>query len=174
MEETVSSRSIAIKYGLILGVTLIIYSFFMQFAGLVGNQLAGNLSFLFHIIATILTFREYKSENNGFMSFGKGFGMGMFMLFVAAVLSNLFSYVYLNFIDDSMIQMVREITHEQMVTQNPNMTDEQVAQAMGFTNKFMLNSTMLPVMGFIMTMIFGLIISLIVSLIMKKDDPDAI
>jgi hypothetical protein len=55
-----------------------------------------------------------------------------------------------------------------MIEQNPNMTQEQVDQAMSISGMFM-NSGFFSLMSIIGSLVFGLIVSLIAGLIMRSD-----
>jgi uncharacterized membrane protein SpoIIM required for sporulation len=55
-----------------------------------------------------------------------------------------------------------------MMESNPNMTEEQVEQAMGISSIFM-NSTFFSLSAILGSLIFGLIVSLIAGLIMRSE-----
>jgi len=174
MEEQVStqvsSKSLGIKYGIILGLFSIGYNLILQFTGLITESWLGWLSFVFMIVILVFAYKEFKEGNNGYMRLGQGIGLGMLVIFVSTVLSSVFNYVYLKFIDDSMIGMIMDKAKEEMA-KNPDLSDAQIEQALSFT-KMIYTPEGLLIMGLIGAIIGGFLISLIVSLIMKKEDPD--
>ncbi len=170
MEGQVSTKSLGIKYGIILGLFSIGYNLILQVTGLITEQWLGWLSFIFMIVILVFAYKEFKVGNNGFMRLGQGIGLGMLIIFISTVLASIFNYIYLKFIDDSMISMILENTREEMA-KNPDMSDTQIDQAMAMTEKFM-NPEMLLGMGIISAVFVGFLISLVMSLIMKNEDPD--
>ncbi|MBT32162.1 MAG: DUF4199 domain-containing protein [Thalassobius sp.] len=170
MEDQVSIKSVGVKYGLIYGLFSIVYFLLLQFLNLAGEQSLGYLSFVFMIIMLVFAYKEFKAYNDGFMRLGQGIGLGMLILLISTVLSSIFSYIYLKFIDDSMIQMIIDMTREQMAT-NPDLSDQQIEDALAMSVKF-ITPEMILIGGFFSSMFFGFLISLIMSLIFKKDDPD--
>ncbi len=171
MEEQVSTKSIGIKYGIILGLFSIGYSLILQVTGLMTEQWLSSLSFVFMIIILVFAMREFKSYNQGFMRLGQGLGLGMIVIAISSVFSSIFTYIYVKFIDSSLITMTLDQTREEMM-KNPDLTDAQIEQAMSMTEKF-TTPEMLMGIGFISALFFGFLITLVIALIMKKDDPDA-
>ena len=171
MEEQVSTKSIGVKYGIILGLFSIGYSLILQITGLVTEQWLSWLSFVFMIVILVYAMKEFKSYNQGFMRLGQGLGLGMITIAISTVFSSIFSYIYIKFIDDSMITLSLEKAREELM-KNPDLSDAQLDQAMAMTEKFTTPEMILGI-GFISALFFGFLITLVVSLIMKKDDPDA-
>ena len=171
MNET-TIKSVGLKYGVLLGAALIGFFLLIYILDLAGNQTIQYASYIFIIGAVVLALREYKEGNDGFMSFGKGLGGGMLTIAVGSVISSLFSYVFLKFLDPSYMQRIVDITRERM-EENPNLTEEQVEQAMESTMPF-LTPEAITVFGIVGTLVVGLIICLIISAIMKKDVPEGV
>ncbi|UZR94242.1 DUF4199 domain-containing protein [Chondrinema litorale] len=170
MEDQASIKSVGVKYGLILGIFLIVYGLLLQVLDLAAEQSLGYLSFVFMIIMLVFAYKEFKGLNNGYMKLGQGIGLGMFVFLISTICSNIFSYFYLKFIDDSMLQLIVDNAREEM-SRNPDLTDAQIEQALSMTASF-TTPEMIVVIGFFTTMFFGFLISLIMSLIFKKDNPD--
>jgi len=171
MEEQVSTKSIGIKYGLILGLFSIGYSLILQLTGLAAEQSLGWLSFLFMIFILVYAMREFKAYNQGFMRLGQGLSLGMIVIAISSVFSSIFSYIYIKFIDDSMIGMILENARNEMM-RNPDFSDAQIEQAMSMTEKFTTPEMILGI-AFISSLFFGFLIALVISLVLKKGDPDS-
>ena len=67
------------------------------------------------------------------------------------------------------IEMQKETAYEQMIEQNPSMTQEQIDQAMNISGMFM-SPGFFSIMSVVGALFFGLIVSLIAGLIMRSDD----
>lgn len=171
MEETYqdppSTKQLAIKWGSILGVISIAFGLFNFTMGITEGPLQW-LGMIPTIIIIFLAHKEYKDSGDGFMTYGKGLGIGTLVSLVSGIISSVFSYVYLSFIDASYLDLVRERQIEQLEEQG--MSDAQIEQALSFS-EFFTSPMGLLIMGIIGAVIVGFIISLIISAITKKNDP---
>jgi len=170
METQISPSKTGLRYGLIAAVVLIIYSLILQLTGLMANQALGYVSYLILAVIIYLAHNSFKSSGDGFMKFGQGVTIGMVISTIAGVISGIFSYIYIKYVDDSIIKIAMDKAYESM--EQKGMSDEEINQAMSITEKFM-TPAMILIMGVVFMLIFGLIISLIVSAITKKDNPEA-
>ena len=75
----------------------------------------------------------------------------------------------MNFIEPEFLTNTLAGTEQKMLEQNPNMSDEQIEQALSITKKMMSPMIMIA-MALIWTLFVGFIISLISGLILKKSD----
>lgn len=160
-------KSQGMKWGLILGLMSTIVGLVVNLFDLYANDGIIQLVSLALVLgAFIFAFLEFKAANDGFMKFGEGFGMGMLILAIAGVLSSIFSYIYMKFIDTGIIERIKGIQYAEFEKQG--LTDEQIEMAVSFSN-WMMNPEMLTVVGFFANLFFGAIIALIVSAIMKNN-----
>jgi hypothetical protein len=60
---------IALRYGLIAGALVVIYSLILQFTELYMSKVLSYVNYAFVIVAIVLAYREFKSQNQGFMSY---------------------------------------------------------------------------------------------------------
>lgn len=162
MEETATpsgdKRSIGIKYGLISTVIGIVFFLVLIFSG--QNPLTFQWGWVVSVTATIvlvvLAHKEYKEENNGFMTYGEGIGIGFWFMLVGVVVGVLFNYVYTNFIDPNLMVDFYENQYNQM--QQQGMPDGQIEVAQTWTKKlFWIIAT---VMAAFTTMAMVLIITI--------------
>ncbi len=170
MEEKVSVSQVGLKYGLIIGLVFIVYGMILQFLNL-DMKLMQNLGYLNYaaLIAVIyLAHKAFKEGGDGYLSVGQGIGIGTLISLIGGALSGVFSYIYLSFIDDSMLTKVKDMQIAEM--ENRGMDDAQIEQAMNIAGKFM-TPLMMAVMSIVVMVIFGFILSLIVSLFTKKANP---
>lgn len=166
--EPVSVKQVAMKWGLYLGMVMILYSMVLQLTGQVGNQALGYVNYLLAAVLMYFAHKEFKDEGTGFMSYKQGFGIGALMSVVSSVISVIFMYIYVKFIDDSMLDIVRAQQIEELEKQG--LSDAQLDQSIAMMEKF---STPEMIMGFglFFGILFGIIVALIVSAITKNPDP---
>lgn len=167
--DNLSVRPTAGKYGLILGLASIAYSMILWTTGMFTNQALGWVSYLISIAVIVLALREYRSLNGGFMSFGQGVGLGVLVALIGGVISSIWSYVYLSFIDPGMVDTIRDMAMQQLYD-NPQMTEEAIEMAEPWIERT-TSPLFLLLMGIFGSVIGGLIIALIASAIMRKDRP---
>ena len=168
MEDKVTISQVGLRYGIIIGLVLIVYSLILQFTGQVANNWLSAVNYIFLIVGIALAHKAFKEGGDGFMSIGQGLGIGTLISAVSAVISVVFSYIYVKFIDDSMLAVIQEKQIEAMEKQG--MDDAQIEQAMEMASKFSTPEVMFG-MALIVFIIFGFILSLIVSLFTKKANP---
>jgi hypothetical protein len=179
MEETTenatvaTTRSVGIRYGLIMAVISIAYFMILTVTGVDMSQGIGRWGGLVFNIAVIVMAHKYFKDNNsdGFMSYGQGFGIGTWISLVNCVIYSVFFYIYIKFIDSGFIKTMLDMQEQQM--QERGMSEEQLKQAMSMTEKFMT-----PEIMFVMGLVFGFIILLIVvalvTIFTQKKNPEAV
>lgn len=171
MEEntTLTTRSAGVKYGLYYGLVSVAF-FIVANIGEIDQQ-SGWYRFITSIVFIAFIFlgqKYFKDNGDGFMSYGQGLGIGLWISAVSGVIGSVFMFIYIKFIDDSMLQQIAEKSRYDM--EERGMTDEQIEQAMKFASMFMSPTAML-VMGIIGSIFIGFIISLIVTIFTQKKDP---
>jgi hypothetical protein len=171
--ELITTRSVGIRYGLIMSVVSIAYFMVLTIAGVDMSEGIGRWGGLIFNVAVLVMAHKYFKDNNGngFMSYGQGFGIGTWISLVNCVIYSIFFYIYVKFIDAGFVKMMMEKQEQQMIDRG--MSEEQVQQAMNMTEKFMT-----PEMMFGFGLIFGFIIFLIVvalvTIFTQKKNPEAI
>ncbi|HMQ00941.1 MAG TPA: DUF4199 domain-containing protein [Cyclobacteriaceae bacterium] len=170
MEEakSVTTSSAGIRYGLFYGLVSIALFIIMSITGMdMQSGLVRVLSSAVFIAFIYLAHKYFKDEGNGFMSYGQGVGIGLFLSLVGGVISSVFTFIYIKFIDDSMMQQIMDKARYDM--EERGMSDEQIDQAMEFSAMFMSPMAML-IFGIVGAVFIGLILSLIVSIFTQKKD----
>lgn len=167
--EQISVKQVATKYGLILGVISIALFLITVFAGLIGNQAMQYVGYIPTIILIIYAHKEFKAQGDGFMSYGQGLGIGTLTVTIGSLISTVFFYVYVKFLDSSFMEIMKDKQLEGM--QEQGMSDEQIDQAMEMTGSFM-TPEVLSVIGILFAVFFGFILSLIISAFTKNSNPD--
>jgi hypothetical protein len=170
---TPSTARVALKYGLLTGLGLIILYMIMNLSGLSftdnkGIGIINSLATLLIIpcIGIVLAMKDFRAQNSGFMSYGQGLGLGTLVGGVAGAVSSAFTTLYNAFIDPTAIPRTLEMQRQALEDQN--LDDAQIDQAMVMTEKMLAPSVAIPV-TIVMLVFLCFIYSLIISAIMKKE-----
>lgn len=170
--QQASIKKIALNYGVLLAllsIVLQVISFVLDAHidrpwWLTILQLAISISVIVYGIKT------FKSGNAGFLTLGQALKTGVAISLIAGVIAVVFNYIFMNYIDPDFIEKAMEFSRVQMIEQNPNMTQEQIDNAMEISSKFMSPGIM-SAFAIISTLFFGFLIALVAGLIMKKNPP---
>lgn len=165
-----------IKNGLFMGVASVLFSMILYFIN--PKMMFGGVAYLGFLIPLYFMWKagtDERQSNGGYLSFGGALKVTFLSIVVGFLISNLFSYVLINFIDPSLIEVIRETSME---------TAEKMAGMFGGNEDVMeemkdameeqdfsptLGSTLLT---YLVGLIFpGFVFALIISAIVKKDDP---
>ena len=170
MEDKVTVSQVGLKNGIIVGLIFIVYGMVLQFLGLDMKvmQYLSYLNYVILIIFVVIAHKAFKEGGDGFMTIGQGLKIGMLITLIGTVISSIFTYIYLKFIDDSMIQKSLDYQIEEL--EKRGLDDAAIDQAMAVTEKLMTPEIM-PLFALVFMLIFGFIIVLIVSLFTKKANP---
>lgn len=166
--EKPSTARIALKWGIISAILIIIYSVILYMTGLFKTPSLSWITFLLLLFGIIMSLREFKLSNQGYMSFSEGLGLGTLLSAVAGLFGSIFSYIYINFIDTTIMQQMSDMQREQMEAKG--LSSEQIDQAMEIGAKFASPGIMF-LFGIIGYVLFGFLISLIVAAILKHSKP---
>ncbi|MDW7690315.1 DUF4199 domain-containing protein [Flammeovirgaceae bacterium SG7u.111] len=167
-QEPVSSKSIAIKYGLILGVVNIIFTLIILYTGLLGNTIIGFLGYGIYFAFLFLGMKEFKGDNNGVMTFGKGFGLGTLASLIAGLFMCVFFYVYLSFIDDYLLTFMLDFTVTQL-EESGTVDQNAIDMAMSIYEDYLFTPLGYSILALVSGFFVGMIISLITAAITKKN-----
>ena len=167
--EKVTTRSAGIRYGLIMAVLSIAFFVIMNVAGLDMQGPVGYLGWVITAVMLFLAHKYYKEQGDGYMSIGQGVGIGFWAGTISSVISSIFTYVYIKFIDDSFLQTIKDKQLEAMEKQG--LSDEQIEQSMKIAGAFTSPEAILG-FGIVFGIIAAVIIGLLVALITKKNNPD--
>ncbi len=167
--EKPSTARIALKWGLITSIIIIIYSVILFISGQFKNQALTLISYLFLLGGIIMAMREFKSMNNEFMTFGEGLGLGTLTSAVTGLIGSIFGVIYMNYVDTTIMQQISDMQREQFEAKG--MSSEQIDQALEMAAKFS-SPGMLFVFGLLGYLFIGFILSLITSAILKKNKPE--
>ncbi|MEJ8757493.1 DUF4199 domain-containing protein [Pontibacter sp. H259] len=164
-----SVTSVALKYGLITALVSIVYTLIIMLLDMGDNRWLSGLSFLIMIAGIVLAMKEFRTLNNGFMSYGQGLGIGTMVSAISGLLSGIFMWIYTTFVDTEYMNRMREKQTEALLDQG--MSDEQIESAMQMTESFQGPIAMI-LGGLIGAVVIGFLLSLVISAIMKRNRPE--
>jgi hypothetical protein len=166
----ITPRGSGIRFGLIGAVVMIAYLLILNVTGL--KSTGGVWTWLGYVITAFVIFfahRYYKENGDGFMSYGQGIGIAFWIGLVSGVISSIFQYLYIKFIDTGFLDVIKERQIEEM--QQQGLSDEQIDKAVEIWSMFMSPEALLifMVLG---SIIAAIIIGLIVTIFTQKNNPE--
>ena len=171
--QKASIKKIALNYGVIWGLLSIVLS---VIAYVTNNYIERPMWLTIAglaIMAGIIVYglKAFKHDNEGFLSVSESLKVGLAISLIAAIIGTVYNFIFMTVIEPDFVVQTLEMTREQMVEQNPDMTQEQMDMAMGISEK-MMTPLVMSAMGIIFTLFLGFITSLIAGLIMKVNRPE--
>jgi hypothetical protein len=168
-EPKATVSSVAIKYGLLTGLLSVVFSLILLLIQQQTDSPWGWISYLILISGIVLAYREFKWQNRGYMTYGQGLGIGTLIGVVAGVLSAVFIYIYVAFIDSTILERTRE--NQIIEMERRKMSDEQIDQAMELTAG-LFGPGFMAVAAFIGSIILAFLFSLVIAALMRNSRPD--
>jgi len=173
MEETPSTTEFAKKWGLIYGLAGLILSLAVTMFDLGSKGIAVQALVFLATIGLAFTVyflagKEFKDSNNGFITFGQGFGIAMLAGLIAGAIRSVGIYLYIKFIDTNYMERILEAQTEMQERFGGRQVDPDDLPEFV---KFFQTPEFLGISTFINVMIGALIIGMIVAaIIQKKED----
>lgn len=167
MNDQPSTARVALRWGGILGIALIIFSLILFVTDQVGNTWLSLVTYALIIAGLTLAMRDYRTLNGGYMTYGEGLSVGTLTAAISGLLSSLFSVFYTTVIDTGLMERMMEKSREQLEAQG-NLSDEQIEQSLEFAQKFQ-SPGILFLFGVIGSALGGLIFSLIIAAFMRRN-----
>ena len=167
MNEQPSTARIALKWGAILGLALVLITLVMYLTDQTTNSWFSVLTVVAMVTCLVLAMRDFRSLNGGYMSYGEGLGTGALLSAVAGLISAAFITFYNVVIDPTVQQRAFEKARERLEEQG-NLSDEQIDQAMEISQKFQ-SPGFTFIAGIFGTLIMGFLLSLIVAAFIRRN-----
>lgn len=168
MENTQTSvGKAALHHGAILGVALIILSLIFHFAGLTFEDWTKYVTWIVMVGYLVYCIKSFRDDNRGgYLRYGQGLGLGTLTALITGVISSVYSFVYIKFINPNFISEIMEKSYEQMLERG--MAEEQIEMALSYQEPWMMPSMLIfPLLG---TVFMGFIFSLIISAVFKRTE----
>ena len=169
MEQKLSVAPIALKWGAIMGVVSIVYQVIVNLTEQYINPWVGVVALLIPIFGLILAFKEYRTNNGGFLTLGQALSTGTLVVAVSSLIGGFFQQIYLNFIDpnfpEKMMNKMRDYFEDLgldeaiVEKQMDRMTDQFNNPGISFFQQILFS------------VLIGFVLSLIIGAIMRKEKP---
>ncbi len=172
MEENKASVGIvALGYGALLGIALIIFSLLLYILDLQQNKFLGYISFVIMLAGLWLAQLNYRKKYlGGFMPYSKAFVVGFLMVLFATILSAIYTFIFFKYIDPNAMAEAKQLAEQSMLKRG--MTDQQIDQSMAIMAKFQ-TPMWYAIWGFLASLVIGTILALITSAFTRKEDMNA-
>jgi hypothetical protein len=162
-----------LKYGLTYGVITILLTLFFIHVYFIGIWMQSIVSYLLLFLMFYLLAKSYKSQNEGFLSYGEAFKNLFLMSLVGFAILFIFNALYYNYINPEAADFINQKALESVESTMKSMglPEDQVMLAMEESEKNRSNNFSISnlLMSFASTLVFVLILTAITALILKKD-----
>lgn len=169
--SSVTTTSAGLRYGVLTGIVSVIYAAVLMMTNMEQQSGASVLTFAILIGGIVLAHRYFKQHNGGFMSYGQGLGIATIEGVVIGLLSGVFRYIYITFIDPQYMQTVMNSLRAKFEAEG-KMSDEQVDQAVQMAQKFSGTGPLSIVFAVLGTAFFAFLLALLISAITKRNRPE--
>ena len=166
MTEKPSTARLALKWGLITGVAVIVYSTLLFTLGGMDNGWLALPGYAIIIGGLTLGIREFRLLNGGYLSIGEGVSLGTLQAAVSGLLSSIYNAIYTTLIDPGVGERILNQARARLEEQG-RLTDEQIEQAIDITQRYQTPGFQI-LFGVLGSVLIGLIVSLIISAIMRR------
>ena len=169
MENQKSPISASLTYGLLLGLALIVFSLIMFILNVGQHSKIQWISYLIMIGGLFWAMIAYRNKySDGFISYGKAFGVGFWTILFAAIIASIYTYFYVTRIDPALIENILSDAEDKILANSPDISDEDLENALHYTRMF-TSPFMITIWGFIANVIFGTILSMIIAIFVKRE-----
>lgn len=171
-EKSVSFQPVVLKWGMISAGVSIVTTLLTSIAGLKMTNMStlatvGLLGLVVGITILVMAVREHRDQQlGGFISFGRAFLVCLLVLVISTIVAQIFSYLYMNFINPAAAQEAVEAAKTMM--EKFGLPEDQIDAAMEKAAAD-LKSPMSIIKNSAGSIFFGAIIALIMGAIMKKE-----
>ena len=167
---------IAVKYGLICSILMIVPTFVQMIIGMDKLWTNGLITLALYILViwlVIKAVKEFRMESDNKITFKNAFNIALTSFLIVTIISTGFSFIHQNYIDPEFGQRAKEMTIQKMeekMNSNPNVSEDQKAAMMErFENADPSFTPMkaLKMLGW--SIGIYLVISLVIAASIKKD-----
>jgi len=133
------------------------------------------ISYLVVVYFMYRTISEIREENGGFISLGDGFKNSWISFIIGMTLSSLFSFVLINYIDPSLLDIIREEQIKALEKMGDlfNMPEEDLQKQIAVIEETNPFNPATYILGLLVSFLFpGSLIAVIIAAIMKKNNPE--
>lgn len=171
MEEKQNSAFMSsLTSGFILAIVLIAFSLLMYFLDVDRESKIMWLSYLILAAGLYWSVISYRKKIPGeFLTYGQAFVSGFLTGLFASAIMAIFTYVYIQYIDTTLIDKILAKAEETIINRQPDISDEDLDTALSMTRRF-TSPVMMSVFSFIGNVILSTLFSLIIAIFAKRED----
>lgn len=164
--EQPSLMSTGLKFGLILGLASIVYNIVIIALGYNPfiNSWRGFIAIALTIAIIVFAHKNFKESGDGYMSYGQGLGLTVIAMIVSTILTLIFTYLYLTYLNTAMWEEIWIKNADDMAARGQ--TEEQIQMGTEWGKKLFY------IIYVVIGAFFGLIVGLIVSIFTQKKRPE--
>lgn len=167
-----STLKYALNAGALLGIVLMIVALIQSLLAMYDSKIFQFISYAVLIAGLLYAIKSYRdNELGGYITYGNIVGLGTLTALFAGIISGFIFYLYLKFVDDSMIAFIYSKAEQDMY--DKNLSDEQIATSMEYMKSF-TSAGMIALMSVLGNTFFGLVISLIAGIFLKKEADESL
>ena len=157
----------AMNYGSIIGIALVIISLLFYMMNET-SEIQNYLGYLALAVGVYIGVKHHRdNELGGLMSYGKALSSGTLISFFASIIMAFYLYVFILFIDPSLVDVILEKAENDMI--DAGNSDKEIEMGMKYTMMFVTPFWM-SAMSVLVYTIIGFIFSLIIATFLKKQD----
>ncbi|RCS27345.1 DUF4199 domain-containing protein [Polaribacter sp. WD7] len=172
MENQANSKGIILNHGLYYGLASVLTSVILYALGkhleqgLVSSLIGIGIMILFIVLAM----KKFKTNNNGFMSWGQGVKVGLGTIMVGVLIAIIYQQIFINFIEPDFMNQLMEVQQQQLT--DAGLTEEQIEAQMEMGKNFQ-GPGMMAAFALLGAAFLGFVFSAITAAIMKKSEEEA-
>lgn len=156
-------------WGVIGGAGMILLSIITYFLGIWTNSSLQYVYYAIILITIILSIQQKRTLQGGYINFGKAFITGLLTVVVAVVISALYTFIFLKYIDTSIVEMLLNETKETIYDQNLSEIEE--TRALNAL-KFIISPAVISLMSMLLYFFIGLFGSIFISIFLRNNPPE--
>ena len=168
--EEVRSQPISLKWALIFSLISLTYVLGTAIARVQLPFIGWFIGVGVMLFCFGMAMKEYKTANQGFLSFGKGFGMAMFIAALGGLIRSVVYYIYLT-VDSEFLEYLKETQEEMQSRFGQGGQEAQNEQAQMIVD-FLNGTEVMAGMMFLAAIFGGLIFGAIMSAIIKNEEEE--
>ncbi len=158
--------------GVYLGAALIVFSLLTFLMDVDLESPIKYFSYLILAVGLWWSIVSYRDKHmGGYIDYKGAFAVGFYTALIASLIAGIFTYVYVEYIDTTLIEQVMLKAEESIIEQNPNMSDEQIEQSLEMAGMF-TSPIVMSIFGFLGNLIASIFLSLIISIFAKRENKE--
>lgn len=109
-KKAINPIEISIRYGLLIGLAGILVDFLTRISGisvLIYSIVTGSLSLLILVVGIVVAHKAFRQANAGIMTFTQGMVIALGIALTSSLLSVLFNYLYVNYVDPDFVARMK-------------------------------------------------------------------